>query len=187
MPWNGESQDKRTVGASNEISRPGTSSISFHNASGGKFISPADVRPIFHLTAKCSAPIDEAKQSTASRTKLLTDSPYRKQLRECQEKKSLSLSKKPAIKWLLGTKSKRSSKKRRVDIQESPTESDMEIEFESDDSCDDISDGDAKRAYTAQGFSEMTSMAKNGFSVRCYRWAHEDCGVRKTTLCAEKV
>jgi hypothetical protein len=30
-----ESQD----GAGNEISRPGTSKVSFHNASGGKFIS----------------------------------------------------------------------------------------------------------------------------------------------------
>ena len=37
-----ESQD----GAGNEISRPGTSKVSFHNASGGKFIIPADVRPM---------------------------------------------------------------------------------------------------------------------------------------------
>ena len=46
MQWNGESQNKRIDGAGNEISRPGTSSISFHNASGGKFIRPADIRPI---------------------------------------------------------------------------------------------------------------------------------------------
>jgi hypothetical protein len=60
MPWNGESQDKRTDGDGNEISRSGTSSISFHNASSGKFVVPADVRLIPHVTAKCSAPIDQA-------------------------------------------------------------------------------------------------------------------------------
>jgi hypothetical protein len=95
-----ESQDKSTGGAGNEISSPGTSNVSFHNASGGKFISPADVRPIPHLTAKCSALIDQAKQSRASCAELLA-SPCRKQLRECQEMKSLSLSKKPAIKGYL--------------------------------------------------------------------------------------
>jgi len=57
-----ESQD----GAGNEISRPRTSKVSFHNASGGKFIIPADVRLIPLLTSKLSAPIDEAKQSRAS-------------------------------------------------------------------------------------------------------------------------
>jgi len=45
MPWYGESQDKRNDGAGNEISRPGTPNVSFHNASGGKFTSPADVHP----------------------------------------------------------------------------------------------------------------------------------------------
>jgi hypothetical protein len=110
MPWNGKLQDKCTDGAGNEISRPETLNISFHNASDGKFISPADVRPIAHLTAKCSAPTDQAKQLRASCAKLLTASPYRKQLRECQDKKVLLLSKKPALKRLFGTKSKRSSK-----------------------------------------------------------------------------
>ena len=46
-----ESLDKCTDGAGNEISRPGTLNISF-------FIKPADVRPIPHLTTKCSAPVD---------------------------------------------------------------------------------------------------------------------------------
>jgi hypothetical protein len=64
-------------------------------------------------------------------------------LRECQEKKALSLSKKPAIKRLFGTKGKRSSKKRKVGIQESSIESIMEIEFENYDPGDDINDGDA--------------------------------------------
>jgi hypothetical protein len=53
-----EFQDKCAYGAGNEISRPGTRNVSLHNASGGKFIRPSDVRPILHLTATCSAPID---------------------------------------------------------------------------------------------------------------------------------
>jgi len=63
MPWNVELQDKRADGAGNEISRPRTSNVSFHNASGGIFVSSADVRPIPHLTSNCSAPIDQTKQS----------------------------------------------------------------------------------------------------------------------------
>jgi hypothetical protein len=55
--------DESQGGTGNEISRPGTSKVSFHNASGGKFIIPADVRPIPLLTPKCSAPTDQAKLS----------------------------------------------------------------------------------------------------------------------------
>jgi hypothetical protein len=66
-----ECQDKSTDGAGNEILRPGTSNFSFHDASGGKFISAADVRPISHLTPKCSAPINQVKQSRESCVKLL--------------------------------------------------------------------------------------------------------------------
>jgi len=114
-------------GAGNKISTPGTSKASFHNASGGKFIIPADARPIRLLTPKCSAPTDQAKLSRASCAKLLTAFPYRKQLRECREKKAMSLSKKPARKRLFGTKSKRSSKMGKASIQESSSESDMEM------------------------------------------------------------
>jgi hypothetical protein len=102
--------DESQGGAGNEISRTGTSKVSFHNASGGKFIIPADFRHIPLLTPKCSAPTYLAKLSRASCSKLLTASPYRKELRECREKKALSLSKKPARKRLFGTKSERSSK-----------------------------------------------------------------------------
>ena len=91
-----ESQVKPAGAADNEIARWATSNVSFHNASGGKFIRPADVRSIPHKTPKCSAPIYQAKQSRASCAKLLTASSCRKQLRECQ--------KKPAIKRLFGTK-----------------------------------------------------------------------------------
>jgi len=68
-------------------------------------------------------------------------------LRECQEKKSFSPSKKPTIKRLFGTKSKRSSKKGKVGIQELSSETDMEIEFENDDYGCNISDGDAENLY----------------------------------------
>jgi len=58
--------DESQGGVGNEISRPRTSKVSFHNASGGKFIIPADVRLIPLLTPKFYAPIDQAKQSRAS-------------------------------------------------------------------------------------------------------------------------
>jgi len=54
------------------------------------------------------------------------------------------LSKKPSINRLFGINSKRSSKKGKVGIQKSSSESDMEIEFENDDSADDIRDGGAE-------------------------------------------
>jgi hypothetical protein len=154
--------DESQGGAGNEISRPGTSKVSFHNASGEKFVIPADVLPIRLLTPKCSAPTDQAKLSSASCAKLLTASPYSKQLRECHENKALSLSKNPARKRLFGTKSKRSSKMGKASIQESSSESDMEIEFANDDSDNDIRDGDAKNLFVSQGFSRA---AKNGLNV----------------------
>jgi hypothetical protein len=40
----------------------------------------------------------------------------------------------------------------------------MEIEFENDDSGDNIRDGDADSLY-CRDFSRMTSMAKNGLNV----------------------
>jgi len=70
------------------------------------------------------------------------------------------LSKKPAIKRLFGTRSKRSSTKGKVHIQESSNESDMKIEFESDD----ISDGDAECLFCTELFSH-DNMAKNGLNV----------------------
>jgi hypothetical protein len=83
-------------------------------------------------------------------------------LREFQEKKSFSLSEKPAIKRQFGTKSKRSSKKGKVGIQTLTNKSVMEIEFENDDSDNDLSDGDAEGLFFSQGFSRM---AKNGLNV----------------------
>jgi hypothetical protein len=50
----------------------------------------------------------------------------------------------------------------KASIQESSSESDMEIEFENNDSGNDISDGDAEGLFFSQGFSRM---AKNGLNV----------------------
>jgi hypothetical protein len=51
-----ESHDKRTDGAGNDVSSPETSNVSFYNASGGKFIRPADVQPTAHLTGNVLLP-----------------------------------------------------------------------------------------------------------------------------------
>ena len=100
-------------------------------------------------------------------------------MRELQEKKSFSLSKKPAIKRLFGTKSKRYSNKGKVGIQKSSSESDMEIEFENNDSGDDISDGDAECLSRTGLFSHDKYGEKWAQCVRRYRWAHEECGVEE--------
>jgi tRNA U54 and U55 pseudouridine synthase Pus10 len=93
-----------------------------------------------------------------------------KQLRECQEKKVSSLSKKPAIKSLFGTKSKKSSEMGKACRQELSSESNMEIEFENDDSGDDISNKDEKCLFCTGLFSKHGE--KWAQCVRCYRWAH---------------
>jgi hypothetical protein len=61
--------------------------------------------------------------------------------------------------------------------QESSSESDMEIEYESDDSGDDISDGDAECLLCTGLFLQNKHNEKWVQCVRCYRWVHEDCGV----------
>jgi len=78
---------------------------------------------------------------------------------------SFSMTKKPAMKRLFGTKSKRSSKKGKVGIQESSSETHMEIEFENDDYSDNMSDGYAESLHCTGFFSRMTSKAKNGLNV----------------------
>ena len=98
---------------------------------------------------------------------------------ECQEKKSFSLSEKPVIKRLFGTKSKRSSKKSKVGIQKSSSESDTENEFESYGSGDKISDGDADCLFCTGLFSHDKQGEKWAQCVRCCRWAHAECGVQE--------
>jgi hypothetical protein len=84
-----------------------------------------------------------------------------------------------AIKETSNEKSKRSSKKSKVGIQESSSESDMEIEFENDDCGDDISIGDAECLYCTGIYSHDKHGKKWPECVRCSRWAHEDCGVEE--------
>ena len=76
-------------------------------------------------------------------------------------------------------KEERSSKKDKVGIQKSCSESDMEIEFESDDSGNDISDGDAECLFCTELFSHDKHGEEGAECVRCYRWAHENCGVEE--------
>jgi hypothetical protein len=61
----------------------------------------------------------------------------------------------------------------------SSSESDMEIEFENDDAADDISGGDAESLFCMGLFSHDKHGEKWAQCVRCYRWAHEDCGVEE--------
>jgi hypothetical protein len=79
-----ESQDKRTDGAGNKISKIWNIKRLFSQRQWWE--SPAHVRPIRHQTPKYSAPVYQAKQSRASCAKPLTASPCRKHLRACEEK-----------------------------------------------------------------------------------------------------
>jgi hypothetical protein len=67
----------------------------------------------------------------------------------------------------------------KANIRESSSETDMEIEYETDDSGDDISDGDAECLFCTGLFSHDKHGEKWAQYVRCYRWAHEDCGVEE--------
>jgi hypothetical protein len=55
----------------------------------------------------------------------------------------------------------------------------MEIEFENYDSSDNISDGDADGIYCTGAFLHDKHGKKWAQCVRCYCWAHEDCGVEE--------
>jgi hypothetical protein len=82
-----------------------------------------------------------------------------------------------AIKETNNKKSKRYSKKSKVGMQESCSESDTEIAFENGDCGDNISDGDAMYLFYTWFFSYVKTGEKWAKCVRCYCWAHEDCGV----------
>ena len=55
----------------------------------------------------------------------------------------------------------------------------MKIEFEDDDCVNDISDVDADCLFGTGLFSHDKHGEKWAQYVRCYRWAHEECGVEK--------
>ena len=61
----------------------------------------------------------------------------------------------------------------------SSTESHMEKEFESDDSGDDISDGDVECFFCARLFSHDKHGDIWAQCVRCIRWAHQDYGLKE--------
>jgi hypothetical protein len=60
----------------------------------------------------------------------------------------------------------------------------MEIEYESNDSGDDISDGDAECLFCTRLFLHDKHGEKWVQCVRCYRWAQKIVALRETTLCA---
>ena len=66
MPWNGESQDKRTDGDGTEISRPGNTERFFPQRQGWEIYKSSRHPPIPLPTAIYSAPIDQAKESRAT-------------------------------------------------------------------------------------------------------------------------
>jgi hypothetical protein len=92
-----------------------------------------------------------------------------------EEKESLASAIETGNKNAIGRKCKRSSKKDKFSIQDSSSESDMEIEFESAG----ISDGDAEWLFCTGLFSHDKHGEKWAQCVRCCRWALEDCGVEK--------
>jgi len=55
----------------------------------------------------------------------------------------------------------------------------MGIEFECDDSGDNISDGYAECLYCTGLFSHAKHFEKLPQYMRYYRWAHEGCGVKE--------
>jgi hypothetical protein len=63
----------------------------------------------------------------------------------------------------------------------------MEIEFESDDSGDDVSNGDAECLFCTGLFSHNKHGEKWARRVRCCRWAHEACGVQEDYFCVPHV
>jgi hypothetical protein len=79
------------------------------------------------------------------------------------------------------------SNKRKVSIQESYSESEMEIEFESSDSGDDVSGGDAECLFCTGLFSHNKHGEMWTWRVRCCRWAHEGCGVQADYFCVPHV
>jgi len=91
VPLNGRIPDERFTGAAGGISRPRISN---------DFFSTVQMLGLPHSSTNsyCSAPIGQTKQSRASCATLTTASVYSKQLRECQEKKAIPLSRKPTLK-----------------------------------------------------------------------------------------
>ena len=134
-----EPQDKRSDGAGNEISRSGTSNVSFHNANGWKVQQTSNTKMFCsHISSKTIK---------SALWKAINSFSLQVAVAGVSAEEIVFGAKKPVIKRLFGTKSKRSSKKDKVGIQESSSETDMEIEFENDDSGYNVSDGDAESLY----------------------------------------
>jgi hypothetical protein len=148
---------------------PGTSSGSAIE------VSPEDVRPIPRLTKPFQDPTQQGKPSHSGSAQLLTSTPYRRQLQQAKEKKTVAETKKTAAKRLFGKAQKSSKRKVRED---SSSDSDCQS-FESENSDNDYEDEDTECLLCTGHFSDDQHGEKWAQCVRCYRWAHEDCGVEE--------
>lgn len=100
-----------------------------------------------------------------------------KQLQQTKQKKTAVESKKTAVKRLF-TKTRKSSK--RKIINDSSSDSDSEIQLPESDSSDiGDEDEDAECLFCTGRFSEDKHGEKWAQCSKCYRWAHEDCGVEE--------
>lgn len=149
--------------------RPGTSSGSANQ------VSPEDVRPIPRLAKPFQDPTQQGKPSRSGSAQLLTSSPYRRQLQQAKEKKTVAETKKTAAKRLFGKAQKSSKRKVRED---SSSDSDCQS-FESENSDNDYEDEDTECLFCTGRFSDDQHGENWVQCVRCYRWAHEDCGVEE--------
>ena len=171
-----ESQGKRTDGAGNEISRSGTSNVSFHKASGRKFQQTSDP---FLTKHQKFCPHISSKTIKSALCKVINSFSLQKAVKGVSGEEILFAVKETSNKKAIWNKEKMSAKKNKVGIQQSSCESDMEIEFENDDCDDDISDGDGECLFFTGLFSQDKHGEKWAECVRCSRWAHEDCGVEE--------
>jgi hypothetical protein len=181
-----ESEDKRTHVARNEILRLGPSNVSFHNAIGRKVQQTSDP----FLTKQQNVLLPPTYQNKTIKSELckaVNSFFLQEAVKGVSGEEIIFAVKETSNKRAFWNKEKRSSEKDKVGIRKSSSESGMEIEFENDDCGDDISDGGAECLFCTGLFSRDKRGEKRAQCVRCYRWAHEDCGLRKATVCAPRV
>ena len=141
----------------------------------GQAVSPKDTRPLPQIRKPSEDSASQGKSCSGS-AELITSSPYRKRLQESKEKSAAETKKKTA-KRLFEKKTRKSSKRK---TEESTSESESDIHLaESGDSDMDTDDEDAQCLFCTGHFSDDKHGEKWAQCMKCYRWAHEDCGVEE--------
>ena len=174
-----DSRPANNGGIGSEFPIPGTSNSSGTNnrSSDQQAVSPQDIRPIPDISRPSEDSAGQGKSSRSGSAQLITSSPYMKQLQQTKQKKTAVESKKTAVKRLF-TKTRKSSK--RKIINDSSSDSDSEIQLPESDSSDiGDEDEDAECLFCTGRFSEDKHGEKWAQCSKCYRWAHEDCGVEE--------